>query len=83
LEGIACGCVVVGSRDGGLPKAIGPCGLTFKNGDEHELADCLRTLLLDPTRKQIFQKEASAHLMKFRADRVASAHLQLIEEISH
>ncbi len=83
LEGIACGCVVVGSRDGGLREAIGPCGLTFKNGDERELADCLRTLLLDPARKQTFQKEASAHLAKFRADGVANAYLQLIKEISH
>jgi glycogen synthase len=83
LEGIACGCVVVGSRDGGLREAIGPCGLTFKNGDERELADCLKALLLDPARKQTFQKESAAHLAKFRADRVASAYLQLIEEISH
>jgi glycogen(starch) synthase len=26
LEGIACGCMVIGSSGGGLPEAIGPCG---------------------------------------------------------
>jgi glycosyltransferase involved in cell wall biosynthesis len=83
LEGIACGCVVVGSRDGGLREAIGPCGVTFKNGDERELADCLKTLLLDPQRRAVLQKDASAHLMKFRAEGVANAYLQLIKEISH
>jgi glycosyltransferase involved in cell wall biosynthesis len=83
LEGIACGCVVVGSRDGGLGEAIGPCGLTFKNGDERELADCLKALLLDPQRRAVFQKDASAHLVKFRAEGVANAYLQLIKEISH
>jgi len=83
LEGIACGFVVVGSRDGGLGEAIGPCGLTFKNGDERELADCLKTLLFDPQARAVLQKDASAHLVKFRADRVASVYLQLIEEISH
>jgi glycogen(starch) synthase len=81
LEGIACGCVVVGSRDGGLREAIGPCGLTFKNGDERELADCLKALLLDPQRRAVFQKDASPHLVKFRADSVAAAYLALIQKI--
>src|ERR1041385_2476668 len=44
LEGIACGCVVVGSADGGLKEAIGPCGITAKNGNENALADSLRML---------------------------------------
>ena len=48
LEGIACGCVIVGSEGGGLPDAIGPCGLLFPNGDADALADrCLGRLLLD------------------------------------
>src|SRR5262249_34552970 len=38
LEGIACGCAVVGSAGGGLPEAMGPCGLTFPNGDVPALA---------------------------------------------
>ena len=42
LEGIACGCVVVGSAGGGLPEAIGPCGLTFPNGDATALAESTR-----------------------------------------
>ena len=41
LEGIACGCLVIGSRGGGLKEAIGRCGLTFRNGDAGELADLL------------------------------------------
>src|SRR4030095_13115937 len=41
LEGIACGCVVVGSAGGGLAEAIGPCGRTFKNGDAADLARVL------------------------------------------
>jgi len=32
LEGIATGCAVVASEGGGLPDAVGPCGLLFKNG---------------------------------------------------
>jgi glycosyltransferase involved in cell wall biosynthesis len=48
LEGIACGCLVIGSRGGGLKEAIGRCGLTFANGDSRELADLLERLW--PTR---------------------------------
>jgi glycosyltransferase involved in cell wall biosynthesis len=79
LEGIACGCVVVGSRGGGLPEAIGPCGLTFENGNARELADCLKELLLNPAKMEALRKEASAHLAKFRADAVADAYLELIQ----
>lgn len=41
LEGAACGCRVVGSDQGGLPEAIGPCGSTFPNGDAQALAACI------------------------------------------
>src|SRR3954471_25093450 len=34
LEGIACGCAVIGSENGGLREAMGPCGIAFKNGDQ-------------------------------------------------
>ncbi|MEP6685896.1 MAG: glycosyltransferase family 4 protein, partial [Verrucomicrobiota bacterium] len=47
LEGVACGCVVIGSEDGGLKDAIGPCGVTFPNGDEKALAETLQTGLSD------------------------------------
>lgn len=81
LEGIACGCVVVGSSNGGLREAIGPCGLTFQNGDTRALAICLKELLLDPQTIANLRKEASVHLAKFRADAVASAYLEVIQEI--
>src|SRR5207247_10056048 len=47
LEGIACGCVVVGSEKGGLKEAIGPCGLTFENENVPALAEQLKRLLSD------------------------------------
>ena len=45
LEGIACGCVPVTSRIGGLPGSVGEAGLLFKEGDCEELADALLRLL--------------------------------------
>lgn len=69
LEGIACGCAVVGSSGGGLGQAIGPCGLTFPNGDVARLADCL-VEALRPDRRRDFQEHARAHL-----DRHSTRHV--------
>jgi glycosyltransferase involved in cell wall biosynthesis len=46
-EGIPCGCVVVGTNLGGLPEAIGPCGVTVPNADTSAMARALRSLLAD------------------------------------
>ena len=48
LEGLACGCVVVGSTGGGLYEAIGPGGPLFINGDISSLAQIISKLLDDP-----------------------------------
>jgi glycosyltransferase involved in cell wall biosynthesis len=77
LEGIACGCVVVGSRGGGLPEAIGPCGITVPNGDAGALARALEQLLLDPSEQKRFLIRASEHLAKFHPTTVAEAYLTL------
>ena len=81
LEGIACGCAVVGSSAGGIKEAIGPCGVTFENEDERALAACLREMLLGAKNNALFLEEAPAHLAKFRANTVASAYLALMEEM--
>lgn len=78
LEGIACGCVVVGSQDGGLKEAIGPCGVTFQNGNEHALADCLKDLLSNPKKEEVLRRAAPEHLSQFRAQAVANAYLELL-----
>ncbi len=77
LEGIACGCVVVGSGGGGLPEAIGPCGLTFPNGDVHALADALESLLKSPNDQERFLAEAPQHLAKFHPATIAESYLAL------
>lgn len=80
LEGIACGCVVVGSEAGGLKDAIGPCGLTFANGDSEALATCLSTLLADPQSLVAYQQPAPHHLTHFKASTVAKAYLDVMQE---
>jgi glycogen synthase len=78
LEGIACGCVVVGSEHGGLREAIGPCGMTFPNGDASALADCLRELLADEARIRTLRNQAAAHLARFTKERVAETYLKVL-----
>jgi glycosyltransferase involved in cell wall biosynthesis len=76
LEGIACGCVVVGSEQGGLPEAIGPCGLTFSNGDASALASVLRLLLTGPGRLEELRRDREKHLASFTRRHVATLYLK-------
>jgi glycogen(starch) synthase len=79
LEGIACGCVIVGSANGGLADAIGPCGLTFPNGDAHALADAITRLLADPAECERLRQNAAAHLAHFTPGHVAGVYLDAME----
>jgi glycosyltransferase involved in cell wall biosynthesis len=78
LEGIACGCVVVGSDRGGLPEAIGPCGMTFPNGDASTLADSLAELLANDAMLATYSRHAHAHLAGFRKLEVARRYLEVL-----
>lgn len=74
LEGAACGCVVVGTAGGGLPEAIGPCGLAVVNSDPAALADALASLLDNPNRQDAYRRNAPAHLAKFTAGAIIDAY---------
>ena len=79
LEGIACGCVVVGSEGGGLKDAIGPCGVTFPNGNVEALAGVLADLLAEPDRLNDYRAYAQEHLSRHKTADVAKAYLQVFE----
>ncbi|HET9212120.1 MAG TPA: glycosyltransferase family 4 protein [Thermoanaerobaculia bacterium] len=76
LEGIACGCVVVGSQGGGLKDAIGPCGETFRNGDPADLARVLGRLLRHPEADEGYMRHAASHLTLHTAERASAAYLR-------
>jgi glycogen(starch) synthase len=82
LEGIACGCIAVGSADGGLPDAIGNCGMTFRNGDSEQLADRLGELLPDSELGEKFRAARAGHLAQFRAHSVAQRYLALLRDLA-
>ena len=79
LEGIACGCLVIGSRGGGLKEAIGPCGVTFDNGDAAGLAAVLEEVLADPHRFLPHAGVVSEHLALHGSEPVVARYLEVLE----
>jgi glycosyltransferase involved in cell wall biosynthesis len=77
LEGLACGCAVIGSRGGGLSDAIGPGGWTFPNRDVDALTDLLERALAgrlpapDPA-------AVEEHLGRHTCRAVAAAYRQVL-----
>lgn len=80
LEGIACGCVPVGSAGGGLKEAMGECGETFPNGNASALARVIESLLLDPARQTALREKAPEHLRRHTRSAVAAAYLDVFAQ---
>jgi glycosyltransferase involved in cell wall biosynthesis len=79
LEGIACGCVVVAAEAGGLPEAVGRCGVTFPKGNVTALADRLAELLGDEAKIATLRSHAPNHLSRHRPAAVAEAYLSVLQ----
>lgn len=80
LEGIACGGVVAGSAGGGLPEAMGPCGLSFPNGDSTALAAVLHRLLTEEGLIAQLRAGAAAHLARHTGRAVAEQYLRVFAD---
>ena len=81
LEGLACGCMVIGSDRGGLPEAIGPCGLTFPNGDVNALAEKIEMALADRSVASQLLEGAESHLAKHRPASIAGRYLEIMRRV--
>jgi glycogen(starch) synthase len=79
LEGIASGCHVVASRNGGLCDAVGPCGHLFSNGDVLELTQIVAALLMKTEDSRSEAPEAwKAHLKRHRSEGIAVLYEQAL-----
>jgi glycosyltransferase involved in cell wall biosynthesis len=78
LEGLASGCVIIGSDQGGLPEAIGACGLTFPNGDVNALSEKLEMALADREIESRLLGGVEPHLAKHRPAFVAGRYLEVM-----
>jgi glycosyltransferase involved in cell wall biosynthesis len=82
LEGLACGCEVVASRGGGLSEAVGPCGITFRNGDVDDLATALEAAWSKPvTQRQTLSRQVATHLETHRASTVIARYLKVLQDV--
>ncbi len=81
LEGAACGCVPVASDCGGLPDAVGHCGVVVPPGDPLALAATLRRLLRDDAYLADLRAAAPAHRAKQAPQRLADAYLDLFGRV--
>lgn len=79
LEGVAAGCVAVASSGGGLPDAVGECGLLFRNGDVDALADAIERLLTEPELVRSLRSHREGHLADHTATRMGERYLEVIE----
>ena len=80
LEAIACGCAVVGSISGGLPEAIGPCGLTYPKTSVTDLACRLEQLTVERGLLTVLQSYAKEHLAAHTRQAVASRYLSFVTD---
>ena len=80
VEGLACGCVPLVSDYGGLPEAIGPCGLTFKHNNPQDLAKQMQKLLQQPQLQCQLLKGVKQHLAKHEPQHVTEGYLDLFRD---
>lgn len=80
LEAMACGCVPLVARSGGLPDAVGACGLVVARGDSVALAGGIDELIDNPRAWRRLREGAEAHLQHHTRERVGRAYLQVIED---
>jgi len=78
LEGIACGCVVIGSKGGGLGHAIGSCGMVYPNGDITVLTRAMQTIVDEPETVAAFRAEAEDHLEFHTPRRMVDSYMRVI-----
>lgn len=79
LEGIASGCAVVASNVGGLPDAVGPCGVLVPPGDANAWAEALGRMLADDDSRRECLKAATEHLARHQLRQVCERYAEVLQ----
>ena len=80
LEAIASRCPVVASATGGLPEAVGDCGLLVPPGDPVAFADAIERALRSDVRADL-RAAMPAHADRHRIDRIATDYLHVLRRV--
>ena len=78
LEGIACGCIPIGSAGGGLAEAIGGAGMVFRKGDLDDLISCILQLTSNAQTENNCRSKRMLHLSSHHSQFVAQQYLDLL-----
>ena len=80
LEAIAGGCPVVAAETGGLPEAVGDCGILVAPDDPGALADAAERALRSDVRADL-RAAMPAHVDRHRIDRIATDYLHVLRRV--
>ena len=80
LEAMACGCVPLVARSGGLPDAVGGCGVVVTRGNVAALADGIELLMSDDGLRERLRDGMALHLARHTRDQVARDYLGVIDD---
>jgi glycosyltransferase involved in cell wall biosynthesis len=80
LESIACGNVLVAAAQGGLPEAVGPCGITFECENPQALADALEHVLASRKLRDELRAPASDFLKQFGEETIVEQYLEVFSQ---
>ena len=75
---MACGCLPIAARSGGLPDAVGSAGVIFEQGSVLSLVKTMKELLDNPSFEKNIRSNAESHLKKHRSTVVAQEYLKII-----
>lgn len=79
LEGVASGCFVVATDDGGLPEAVGSCGEVISQNDAVSLADAIADAWgKEPWKRPVYQEARAAHLEFFSGEAMIDGYYGVI-----
>ncbi|MER8785434.1 glycosyltransferase family 4 protein [Mesorhizobium sp. M1006] len=82
LEAIASGCVVVGTDGGGLPEAIGPCGMIVRPNEPSAIAAAMKMLLNDRREYDRYSRAGSRFTAYHAPYLVAQDYLTVLGRIA-
>lgn len=76
LEGLACGCTVIGADGDGIEEALHSAGILYKNGDCHDLCNALIAAYNLPQDAKVRNMKIAAKWLKSRTkQRVAEEYI--------
>ncbi len=81
LEGMACGCLVVASNNGGLPEAVDKFGILYNDNDPQKLASAIKRALTNFDAYQQNQTDINQYLASKDVSIIAQQYLNYFKNI--